>query len=197
MTARLIRYTIDDPARAGHGEVHRLLTTLVDSERYPAVELIGLYHQRWEIELDNDEVKTHQLAASRPTGLRSLTPAGIVQEVSGLLVAYNGVRRLMHEAASAKRIDPRRLSFINAVRVIRDATPILHAAPPHQRPALIAAVPKQIGRHALPPRADRINPRVVKCTMSHYLTKRPEHLHPTPPKPFTEAVLLLCRRGWA
>lgn len=195
MVVRVITYTIDDPKRVGHGEVHRLITTLMDPERCPASELIELYHQRWEIELCNDEVKTHQLAASRPTGLRSLTPAGIVQEIYGLLLAYNGVRRLMYEAAKEEKIDPRRLSFINAVRIIRDVTPLLHAATIRQHPGLIAAVLRQIGQHILPPRANRINPRVVKCKMSHYLTKRPEHLHPPPPKPFADALLLICRSG--
>src|SRR5207249_11621908 len=57
---RVIRYTLNDPQRVGHGEVHTLLTTLLDDEPYPAVELILLYHERWEEELVFDEQKTHQ-----------------------------------------------------------------------------------------------------------------------------------------
>lgn len=193
MVVRVIVYTIDDPIRAGHGEFHRLVTTLMDPELYPAVELVELYHQRWEIEISNDEVKTHQLAASRPTGLRSLRPAGIVQELYGLLLAYNAVRLLMHKAAQTEGIDPRRLSFINAMRIIRDATPIIEQAAPDKRPGLLAAMLAQIVQHVLPPRANRINPRVAKYKMSPYLTKRPEHLHPPTPKPFGDAILLNCR----
>lgn len=192
MTVRVIRYTLNDPHRPGHGEVHRLVTTLLDESLYPARELVGLYHQRWEIEISNDEIKTHQLAASRPTGLRSLTPRGIVQEIYGLLLAYNGVRWVMHRAAQDQGQDPRRLSFIHAVRVIRDATPILRAARPAQRPTLLRAMLRQIAQHTLPPRADRVYPRVVKRKMSHYLAKRPEHLRPPQPtRPFARAIALL------
>ena len=74
---RVIEYTLDDPQRTGHGEVHRLLTNLLDETVYPALELIELYHERWEQELVYDEQKTHQdprapkrqrtYAATRPT----------------------------------------------------------------------------------------------------------------------------------
>ena len=33
---RVIRYTLDDPQRVGHGEVHVLITNLFDEELYPA-----------------------------------------------------------------------------------------------------------------------------------------------------------------
>src|SRR5437773_2574196 len=32
------------------GDRYRLITTLLDHERYPAAALIRLYHERWEIE---------------------------------------------------------------------------------------------------------------------------------------------------
>ena len=60
IVVRVIRYTLDDPQRVGHGEVHTLITNLFDEELYPARELIILYHERWEQELVYDEQKTHQ-----------------------------------------------------------------------------------------------------------------------------------------
>jgi hypothetical protein len=96
---RVIEYTFDDPNRPGHGQVHRLFTTLLDDQAYPATELIVLYHERWEQELAHDEIKTHQLSKNLPTHLRSLTPVGVVQEFYGLLIGYNAVRQLMHQAA--------------------------------------------------------------------------------------------------
>ena len=38
-----------------------LLTSLVDREAFPASEIISLYHERWEMELGYDEVKTEML----------------------------------------------------------------------------------------------------------------------------------------
>ena len=60
MTVRVIDYTLDDPQRGGHGERHRLVTTLLDAQAFPATELVVLYHERWEIKIGNDELKTHQ-----------------------------------------------------------------------------------------------------------------------------------------
>ena len=80
---RVIRYTLDDPQYEGHQEVHILLTSLMDPEAYPAVDLILCYHQRWEQELMNDEQKTHldPVRPGKPAHIRSGTPAGVIQEL--------------------------------------------------------------------------------------------------------------------
>src|SRR5262245_52083896 len=80
---RVLKYTLDDPQRAGHGQEHTLITTLQDAVVHPAVGLILLYHERWEAELTFDEQKTHQdpPRPGKPTQLRSETPQGVVQEV--------------------------------------------------------------------------------------------------------------------
>ena len=66
---RVIRYTLDDPQRVGHGEVHVLITNLLDKASYPAEELIILYHERWEHELVYDEQKTIKTHRDRPSQL--------------------------------------------------------------------------------------------------------------------------------
>ena len=44
----------------------------------------------------------------------------------------------------------------------------------------------------LPPRDNRINPRVVKKKMSNFGKKRPEHCHvPQPPTSFQQSVVIL------
>jgi hypothetical protein len=192
MQVRVLTYTIADPRRPGYRARHRLVTSLPDPAAHPARELIELYHQRWEIEISNDEIKTQQLVTLRPTALRSLTPAGVVQEIYGLLLAHNAVRGLMHRAARAAPIDPRRLSFTHTLRVVREAIPHLRAAPPERLPALYHAMLRHIGALVLPPRANRLSPRVVKRKMSHYLKERPQHRCPAQPKMlFGEAVKIL------
>jgi hypothetical protein len=52
---RVIRYTLDDPQRVGHGEVHTLITNLFDEDVYLAEELIILYHERWEQEMSHPD----------------------------------------------------------------------------------------------------------------------------------------------
>jgi hypothetical protein len=190
LLVRVIEYTLDDPARPGHQQRHRLVTTLLDDKQYPALELVCLYHERWEIEIANDELKTHQLA--RWVDLRSRTPWGVVQELYGILLAYNAVRGLMHEAALAEQVDPRRLSFLDSVRIIRDTVADMRNAPTTVLPILYRGMLKLIGQCRLPPRENRINPRVIKKKMSKWLKKRPEHYRPPQPtKPFNEAVVML------
>src|SRR5206468_3082114 len=100
---RIIDYTLDDPGRSGCGEKHRLLTTLLSGSHHPAKRLVALYHERWEEELAVDELKTHERERSV---LRSETPAGVVQEVEGLLLAHYVIRVLMVEAARREGVPP-------------------------------------------------------------------------------------------
>jgi hypothetical protein len=60
------------PRPASAGMVYRLITSILDPETAPAVELAALYHQRWEIETTLDELKVHQRGPSAV--LRSKTP---------------------------------------------------------------------------------------------------------------------------
>ncbi len=55
LKARAIHYQI-----AGHDPQY-LLTSLLDPKKYPAAELIGIYHERWDLEIAFDEIKTTQL----------------------------------------------------------------------------------------------------------------------------------------
>src|SRR5439155_11236371 len=94
---RLLTYTLDDPARPGHGEVHRLITSLLNPRIAPAAALLAAYHARWEEELTFDEVETHQRP---PRPLRSQTPVGVIQEIYGLLLAHYLVRAVLVDAAT-------------------------------------------------------------------------------------------------
>src|SRR5947209_13501707 len=97
LTARVIEYQIKDHSTGELSAPIRLITTLLDPELYPIEALIGLYHERWEIEQAIDEFKTHLCLSART--LRSQTPQGVEQELYGLLLAYFAVRTLMYAAA--------------------------------------------------------------------------------------------------
>jgi hypothetical protein len=189
---RVITYTLQDPARPGYGERHRLVTTLRDPVLAPARDLVETYHERWEIELCIDELDTNQ---RQRAPLRSQTPVGVLQELSGLLVAHYAVRAAMHEAAVAAPpppLDPRRLSFTQAVRLIVEAIPHFHlvAAADHLR--LYARLLADIRRHPLPARRVRTYPRVCRQRRSRYPPKRAHHRHPVhPPTTFREAIVIL------
>jgi len=112
---RVIEYRLQGVT---HSEpFYRLVTTLLDPHQAPAQELAALYHERWEIETVLDEFKVH-LRGARWV-LRSKTPDLVRQEFYGFLLTYFAIRGLMHEAALSVQEDPDRLSFANAVEVIR------------------------------------------------------------------------------
>jgi hypothetical protein len=190
VVVRIIEYTLDDPDRPGQGQTHRLLTTLLDAATHPAVELVVLYHERWEEEVTLDEVKTHQ--RERPV-LRSQTPAGVVQEIEGLLLAHYVVRVLLQESAQRVGVDPQRLSFVGALKVLRCRLPEVPDDPADAtgRQRWWERLLAEVGEEVLPERCDRINLRVIKRKMSNWKKKRPQHHRPPQPtKPFRDSIVI-------
>jgi Insertion element 4 transposase N-terminal/Transposase DDE domain len=191
---RVIRYTLDDPQRVGHGEEHVLMTNLLDEELYPATELIVLYHERWEEELVFDEQKTHQdpRRATKPAQLRSETPTGVIQEVYALSLGHFVVRSLMFEAAATVDLDPDRLSFTGCFHVLKCRLPECQAKTPAGLETWYESLLWEMQGERTEPRRNRINPRVIKRKMSKWKKKRPEHRHLPPlEKTFPETVVMI------
>lgn len=131
IVVRVVEYSLDgaeDPTA-----VYRLVTTILDTTAAPAEDLANLYHQRWEIETTFDELKTH--LRGRQVVLRSKTADLVLQEFYGLLLAHFAIRGLMHEAALGADLDPDRLSFVHAIRVIRRTVTGSGSFPPSAQPA--------------------------------------------------------------
>ena len=172
-TLRAIHYKRKGCARA------TLLTSLVDAEKYPAKELVALYHERWETELGYDELKTHLL--DRQEAIRSKTPAGVRQELWGIALAYNLVRVEMERVAAEAKVPPTRISFVASLHLIRDGfhTLSLRSMTPGSVPARLADLRRRLKRLVLPPRrSERRYPRAVKVKMSNYDRKRPSVRRP-------------------
>ena len=126
-SVRVIEYKLEGSATPTQ-DSYRLVTNILDPADAPALELAALYHERWEIEGVFDEFKTHLRANS--TVLRSKTPDLVLQELWGLLLAHFAIRQLMAQAAWPRGLDPDRLSFTHAVRVIKRKMPQAAAVPP-------------------------------------------------------------------
>lgn len=96
-----------------------VVTTLLDPRRYPAKALANLYERRWQIEVDLRHLK-------QTLGMDVLHCQNVPNVVKELLVfvaVYNLVRRVMVEAARKQRVEPRRISFVDALRWLRSARP--------------------------------------------------------------------------
>jgi Insertion element 4 transposase N-terminal/Transposase DDE domain len=194
IVVRVIRYTLDDPQRVGHGEEHVLLTNLFDEDLYPAMEMILLYHERWEEEQVFDEQKTHQdpRRATKPAQVRSETPAGVIQEIYALSLGHFVIRSLMFEAAATVGLDPDALSFTGCFQVLKCRLPECESKTPATLETWYRGMLWEMQGERTDPKSNRINPRVIKRKMSKWKKKRPEHRHLPPlKKTFMETVVML------
>lgn len=193
IVVRVIEYTLNDPQRKGHGVTHRLITNLLDEVRHPALELISLYHERWEEELVFDEQKTHQdpRRAEKPAQLRSETPEGVKQEVYAVSLAHFVIRSLMFTAAQTAQLDPDRLSFTGCFHVLQCRLPECDSRTSASLTEWFEALLAEMREELIEPRRNRVNPRVIKRKMSKWPKKRPTH-RPVKPlsKSFEQSVVM-------
>jgi len=129
---RVIKFTLT--FKDGKREDYRLITTIMDHRRAPAMELAQLYAKRWTIETMFDELKVR--IGGPKLLLRSATPDLVEQDVYGLLLAHFGVRHEILDAARAQGIDPEELSFENALHVIIRRLPEMVSFSPSAEAAL-------------------------------------------------------------
>jgi hypothetical protein len=116
---RVIEYQV--PGRGGDdtGELIALITTITGPRAAPAPLLAQAYHQRWEHETGNDQLKTHLRGPGQV--LRSKSPAMVRQEIYGYLLAHHAISALICRAATEADIDPDRVKFTRTVRIVRRA----------------------------------------------------------------------------
>lgn len=79
VAVRVIEYTVPDRDGDGSRELIALLTTITDPIQAPAEALAEAYHQRWEHESGNDQLKT--LLRDPATIMRSKKPDTVASVV--------------------------------------------------------------------------------------------------------------------
>jgi hypothetical protein len=140
--------------RGHRTRVITLVTTLLDAEAYPAAELAKLYLSRWQVEVNFRHLKT----TMGMEVLHCQSVDGVLKELYLFAIAYNLVRLVMLEASQRQGVRLDRISFIDALRWLRDAkadTPLTNLV-------------------VNPARPNRIEPRVIKRRMKEYpLMKKP------------------------
>lgn len=154
--------------------VYRLVTTLLDHRRYPALALVRLYHERWEHESAYYALR-HTILAGRV--LRSRGPVGVEQEMWALLTVYQALRTVMVNAAeSVPGVDPDRASFTVALQAAREQ--VTNAAGVVGDTAdQVGVIGRKVLAQLLPARRLRVSSRKVKSPISRY------HAHRDDPRP--------------
>src|SRR6266705_2291084 len=151
------------------GDSYRLITTLLDWRRYPAGELIRLYHRRWELEVAYLALR-HTLLGGYV--LRSRDRAGAEQELWALLTVYQLIRMAMTAATgSVPGTDPDRACFTTALETAREQVIAASGVADTGDPADIGRIGRAVLNSLLPPRRPRYSARKVKCATSRYLIR--------------------------
>jgi hypothetical protein len=143
---REIRVRVRTPGRRVRTLV--LVTTLLDRRRYPARAVARVYEQRWQVETYLAHLKT----TLGMDVLKSKTAEGVRKEILVFGLAYNLVRRVMREAAERQGVAVARISFVDALRWLRQARP------GEELPELVVH----------PDRPGRFDPRVKKRRPKQY-----------------------------
>ena len=114
---RVIEYEV--PGRQGDGkdELIALITTITDPQHAPAAALAHAYHERWEHETGNRQLKTYLRGPGRV--LRSQSPDLVRQEIYGYLLTHYAISALICQAATEADVDPDRVKFKRTVRILR------------------------------------------------------------------------------
>jgi len=114
---RVIEYEVPGRQGGGKGELIALITTITDPRQAPAAVLAQAYHERWEHETGNRQLKTYLRGPGRV--LRSQSPDMVRQEIYGYLLAHHAISALICKAATEADVDPDRVKFKRTVRLVR------------------------------------------------------------------------------
>jgi hypothetical protein len=155
---------------------YRLITTLLDDRRFPAAELIRLYHERWEIETAYLALRHTMLDGHV---LRSGDRAGVEQEVWALLTLYQLLRTAMVEAVESRPgLDPDRASFTTALHAAQEQLITAQGIDPTSNDTAqggqlgtidrVGMIGQAVLATLLPARRLRYSNRNVKCPTSRY-----------------------------
>ena len=151
------------------GDRYRLITTLLDPARYPALALVRLYHERWEIESAFLALRCTLLDGRV---LRSGDRPGVEQELWALLTLYQLLRMAMVSAVETRPgTNPDRASFTTALEAARDQLTAAAGICPDGPADLTGVIGRAVLATLLPARRPRYSARKVKCATSRYLSR--------------------------
>jgi hypothetical protein len=157
LTLRLVRCRLDIPGFRTREVI--LVTTLLDSEKYPPSALGQLYYRRWSMELSLRNLKT----TLQMEHLSCKTPENLEREIRMHFLVHNLVRHLMLQAARRYRIPLDRVSFAGALATARRyGEALLQARSERSRCALREELLRVLAHDLVPDRPGRREPRAVK-----------------------------------
>lgn len=162
-TARAVSYEVK-------GRLKTVFTSL-PADQYSAAQVAELYQERWEIELGFRDIKSSM--QNNAVTLRSKKVELIYQEVWGLLLAYNVIRREASQAAVSHGRAPHQIRFKPAYQYIAAQLIVMAAAHPVSRTgARLSELRAGVASLFLDDRPRPSRPRTVKISKTRYPVNR-------------------------
>jgi hypothetical protein len=144
-----------------------VVTTLLDATDITATDLAEIYRARWNCELDLRSLKqTMQMDI-----LRCKTPELVRKELWTHVLAYNLIRTIIAQAASARHAEPRCISFKGAIQALEAFQPLIAIQGEHDashRRSIYQQLIAAIATHRVADRPDRFEPRQRKRRQKKY-----------------------------
>ena len=158
------------PQRGFRDSKFVVVTSLLNSQIYPADEIAALYRKRWLAELDIRTIKSTMGFDI----LRGQTPEMLRKELWAALLAYNLIRQTMLAAAHRAELPPRSLSFAHAAQKVAASYVMIPVISAKRQMDVIDAAIDSLRRPLVGKRPDRVEPRAVKRRPKpHDLLKKP------------------------
>ncbi|EAB5052354.1 IS4 family transposase, partial [Salmonella enterica] len=147
--------------------VEKTVLTSLPADRYRAKDVAELYHSRWEIEVGFRNMKSSLL--DNALVLRSRKVELLEQEVWGMLLAYNLIRREATKAAEKHKKAPSEISFKFAFQFIATEMIVLgNTASPGTIPKRLEHLRGNLEAVFITKRPRPSRPRAVKMSKTRY-----------------------------
>lgn len=162
LRVREVRFAVDEPGYRSRELI--VATTLLDDRQYSHRDIADLYHQRWHAELDIRSIKQtlsmDMIHCKKPDMARKALWAH--------LLGYNLVRKAAAQAALAKGLAPRQISFAGAAQILEAFRWLLIAGADEQRDFMYRVLFAAIATHQVGDRPGRVEPRRLKRRYDAY-----------------------------
>ena len=160
----------------------RLWTSLVDSRKYPAEEVLKLYARRWESEIYYKELKIDMRGGDL---LQSHTPLTAAREIAAWILAHAVLMDTRTKAAQVGGVEVLRGSFLKNLNWVQGLWQFLELGAdlvePKNVEKLVNRVIRELSQSVTPKRRQRSSPRAVRQPVVSWprLTKNSYQLGPT------------------
>lgn len=135
-----------------------VVTTFLDEEAFRKEEILELYKERWQAELDIRSIKT----TLQMDVLRCLSPDMVEKEIWVHILGYNLIRKVAAQAAREAGVCPRQISFAASQQTVVAAWSRLSEASAAEQLQLGWELLRTLGQERVKDRPGRCEPRAVK-----------------------------------